>query len=210
MLHRTGLSRFIFRAKRVHTAPINGYEVSELPNERIFEEYMRRFGAKQLVVAVLHSGNIPVSISNTNLPTFASPSLTSSTPSAASSGASSVLHPSANHKVAPKEVFDPIARSLVSGFNLVNLGHPDDVKIVTVPATRAPTLCSSFHVVAYPTTLLFFKNSYIDRVVGCRFDEVATKSLFTLRNNGMDIYSAFEYRPTNSTDKRVADTVGRK
>lgn len=187
-MRRTFFVRSLFKARRVHEPPLNGYEVSELPSEKIFEEYMRRFGSNQLVVAVLHSGSIPVTIGTSP----AAAPIESNTNSKVIKP-TSVLHPS-TQKAAPKDVFDPVARSLISGFNLVNLGHPDDVKVVTVPGNLSPTMVSAYHVLAYPTSLIFFRNKYVDKVVGCRFDEVATKCLFTLRNNNCNIYSSNEFK----------------
>lgn len=54
-MKRTCLSRMLGVLRNIPKPPIAGYEISELPNEKIFFDFLRHHKEK-LVIAVLHSG----------------------------------------------------------------------------------------------------------------------------------------------------------
>ena len=176
MLRRSATNLWIFRARRVHAAPINGYEVSELPNEKVFEDYMREYARDNLVIAVLHSGPLVL------------PSTMIATPESKKLGSKMLGKTATQQHIINKQ--DPGARSLLAGFNLVNLGHPDIVKVATIPGPQCPRLVQLHRVITYPTTLLYYKGKVVDKVVGARYQEVSIKSMFTLRNDDREVFSS--------------------
>ena len=180
MFRRSAQQLWIFRARRVHAAPINGYEVSELPNEKVFEDYMREYAKDNLVIAVLHSGPLVLPASMIGASEAQRLGINTS---------NKMLGKSVNQQhVINKQ--DPGARSLLAGFNLVNLGHPDVVKVATIPGPQCPRLVQLHRVLTYPTTLLYYKGKVVDKVVGARYQEVSIKSLFTLRNDDKEVFSS--------------------
>eukprot|EP00758_Cryptobia_borreli_P004426 Tbor_TRINITY_DN4364_c0_g1::TRINITY_DN4364_c0_g1_i1::g.7835::m.7835 len=178
MLRNTISRSWIFRARRVHSPPVNGYEVSELPNEKVFEEYMKQYGRDRLIVAVFHS----------------TPLITGKTSDSKLGGLGDSRITSANSRNMSQQPTlsksDQGARALIAGFNLVNLGHPDIVKVATIPGAQSPRLTEMHRILAHPTCLLYWNGKMIDRVVGARYHEVSTKALFTLRKEGKEVFSS--------------------
>lgn len=160
MLRGTSSRLFITKIRAVSKPPASGYEIAELPNEKVLKEFMNFYKSKG-ILAILHSGNTQKNM-------LAKPS---------SSGAASSI------------VQDPLTRTFVSSINALNFGNPDEVKIALVPGPQAPRLVEEFNVLTYPTTLLFLDGKCVYRVVGARSRELSIKSLFMLRNANRNIFA---------------------
>lgn len=57
-MRRTFTARYLGALRNIPRPPISGYEIAELPNERILREFLAVHKEK-LVVAILHSGCYP-------------------------------------------------------------------------------------------------------------------------------------------------------
>eukprot|EP00796_Vickermania_ingenoplastis_P007321 gene7321-5157_t len=152
MLRRTFGQCFLKSVYRISKPPVSGYEMSELPSERVLYEFMQHYQSKGVIV-VVHSADAAVSKASES--------------------------PAAKPGIISE---DPLLRTFVSSMNTVNFGNPSEVKIALVPGKKAPTFVREFCIVTYPTTLLFFNGKYVDRCVGARTRELSIKSLFMLRN----------------------------
>lgn len=58
MLRRTLCAHYLGVLRNIPRPPISGYEIAELPNERVLREYLNVHKEK-LVIAILHSGCYP-------------------------------------------------------------------------------------------------------------------------------------------------------
>lgn len=58
MLRGTSANRFLHVLGRITRPPISGYEIAELPNEKVLKEFVA-FHKEKLVVALVHSGGFP-------------------------------------------------------------------------------------------------------------------------------------------------------
>lgn len=171
MLRFTNSRLFISKLRAVSKPPAGGYEIAELPNEKVLKEFMNFYKSKG-VLAVLHSGNIH---KNALLDGGSKRGLGKA--GGGETGGASVI------------ASDPLTRTYISSINAMNLGNPDEVKIALVPGPQAPHLVEEFNIITYPTTLLFLDGKCVYRVVGARTRELSIKSLFMLRNAGRNIFS---------------------
>lgn len=171
MLRTTSALRFFAKIRAVTKPPASGYEVAELPNEKVLQEYMSFYKSKA-ILAILHSGHIH---RNTML----------------RGGGTNGLGKAGGGGVGAASSIsgDPVTRTFVSSINAFNFGNPDEVKITLVPGPQAPRLVEEYNILTYPTTLLFLDGKCVYRVVGARSRELSIKSLFMLRNAGRNVFS---------------------
>lgn len=158
-LRRTSRLCFVSQFFSIAKAPVSGYEISELPNERVLQNFMRYHKTKGVIV-VLHSGDMR-----------------------------SVKERSDKELMRKESAVaaDPLTRTFISSLSTVNLGNPSEVKIALVPGQKAPLLSEQFNVITYPTSLLFMNGTCVYRCVGARSRELSIKSLFMLRNANRNI-----------------------
>ncbi|CCW60691.1 unnamed protein product [Phytomonas sp. EM1] len=173
---------FLKKVFQVSKPPASGYELVELPNEKVLNEFMQHFKKKAILV-VVHSGDI-----------YSGDVRTDSSKLGGSKGKIAVKAGMSdndiNQKTYPYSVSkDPLTRTFISSLNTVNLGNPDELRIALVPGPKTPYLVNRYSILTYPTTLLFFEGRYIDRCVGARARELSIKTLFMLRNNGRDVFA---------------------
>lgn len=170
MLKRTNSWLWLQKLFGISKPPVSGYEISELPNERVLKEFMHYYKTKGVLV-VLHSSGINMT-EEENI-TVGDTSTRSVSRSSSSSSISK----------------DPLLRTFISSMNAMNLGNPSEVKIALVPGIRAPHLVREYCVLTYPTTLMFLNGELVYRCVGARTRELSIKSLFMLRNAERNIFS---------------------
>lgn len=217
MFRRTGTSWFIAKIFSVSKPPTAGYEIAELPNEKVLRDFMQHYRTKGVLV-ILHSGLTAESKAATAVAETAataaaagaaaatnSPSISSSPstahpagsgkrPAATSAGGHASSAAVASTSPAASVPFsaithDPVTRSFISSINAVNLGNPEEVKLALVPGPAAPSLVDEYNIITYPTTLLFMDGACVFRCVGARTRELSIKSLFMLRNAGRNVFS---------------------
>ncbi|GET92359.1 hypothetical protein, conserved [Leishmania tarentolae] len=188
MLHRSSPSLFLKGIFKVNKPPVTGYEIADLPNEKVLHEFMQFYRTKGVVV-ILHSGHsygaAMAAASGGSRSYQASTLVGSSGKPGAGATAKSVLAST------PKTglLKDPLTRSFISSINAMNLGNPEEVKLALVPGPQAPCFVEEYNVITYPTSFLFLNGQCIYRVVGARTRELSIKSLFMLRNGGRNIFS---------------------
>ncbi|KAK7196295.1 hypothetical protein NESM_000565600 [Novymonas esmeraldas] len=165
---------FLSKVLKVSKPPVTGYEIAELPNEKVLHDFMTFYRTKGVVV-ILHSGTVHAS------------------PAASSSGVASSTVSGTRRDTATKPKThlqqDPLTRSFISSLNAMNLGHPDEVKLALVPGPQAPRFVDEYNIITFPTSLLFLNGQCVYRVTGARSRELSIKSLFMLRNGGRNIFS---------------------
>lgn len=203
MFHRTFNRLFIMKIFKVSKPPAAGYEIAELPNEKVLHDFMQ-FHRSKGVLVVLHSGTSYAAAAAAAAATGGSHSpLTSAAPTAAASSA-----PAGQGKIGSSGkvgngtaaaakaarggsdlLKDSLTRSFISSINAMNLGNPAEVKLALVPGPQAPRMVDEYNVITYPTTLLFLDGQCVYRVVGARTRELSIKSLFMLRNGGRNVFS---------------------
>lgn len=167
-MFRQSWTRYAFLTKitKISKAPASGYELSELPNEKVLREFMQYHKTKGILV-MLHNGDIKSAVTaGTGAPRAAD----------AVPQVSSIAQ-------------DPLTRSFVSSINAMNMGNPEEVKLALVPGPMAPRLVEEYNILTYPTTLLFIDGRCVYRCVGARTRELSIKSLFMLRNAGRNIFT---------------------
>ncbi|KPA82369.1 putative mitochondrial hypothetical protein [Leptomonas pyrrhocoris] len=193
MLQRTYGRFFITKIFKVSKPPAAGYEIAELPNEKVLQDYLQFHRAKGVVV-ILHSG--PPYAAAAVASAGGSPSPLTSAHTHTSTTAAASRGKSGGNAAAAKSskdgsylMKDALTRSFISSINALNLGNPSEVKLALVPGPQAPRLVEEYNVITYPTTLLFLDGQCVYRVVGARTRELSIKSLFMLRNGGRNIFS---------------------
>lgn len=196
-MHRTTPRWFITKIFKVSKPPVSGYELAELPNEKILHDFMQHYRTKGVLV-VLHGGSEPykaptvsklLSSPLTRPPTSPSASAAGKPSSSSASSTPSLPIRLATQQRKAELLKDPLTRSYISSMNAMNLGNPDEVKIALVPGMQCPKLMDEFNVITFPTTLLFLNGQCVYRVVGARTRELSIKSLFMLRNGARNIFS---------------------
>ncbi|KAG5491722.1 hypothetical protein JIQ42_01628 [Leishmania sp. Namibia] len=188
MFHRSCTWLFFNRIFKVSKPPMSGYEIAELPNEKVLHEFMQFYRSKGVVV-ILHSGaSYAVSAAASSGGSCSSRASALVGPSAKTCAATTAASASAS-KPKTDLLQDPLTRSFISSINAMNLGNPEEVKLALVPGPLAPSFVKGFNVITYPTSLLFLNGQCVYRVVGARTRELSIKSLFMLRNGGRNIFS---------------------
>ena len=99
------------------------------------------------------------------------------------------LNPAAQHVLSLQH--DPVTTHFVTQLSNYNFGNPTEVKFALVPVQRARKFVEEHRILAVPTSVVLHNNKLIERTVGHRHRELATKCLFFLRNNGKNIFSTF-------------------
>lgn len=194
MLQRSYCRRFLGSVFKVGKPPVTGYEIAELPNEKVLHDFMQFYRTKGVVV-ILHSGASYAAaaaaspVLGSNSPLTAAPRSAAAVPAAGAVKAAPSSSVSAAAKPKTGLLHDPLTRSFVSSINAMNLGNPDEVKLALVPGPQSPRLVEEFNVITYPTCLLFLDGQCVYRVVGARTQELSIKSLFMLRNAGRNVFS---------------------
>jgi hypothetical protein len=187
MFQRTCSRLFITKIFKVSKPPATGYEIAELPNEKILQDFMQ-FHRTKGVLVILHSGPSYAAAAAAAASSGGSHSPLTSAPSPPSSvgtaGATTKVP-----KAGSELLSDSLTRSFISSINALNLGNPSEVKLALVPGPQAPRLVDEYNVITYPTTLLFLDGQCVYRVVGARTRELSIKSLFMLRNGERNVFS---------------------
>ncbi|KAL7707773.1 hypothetical protein N2W54_003418 [Lotmaria passim] len=198
MFQRTCSRLFITKIFKVSKPPATGYEIAELPNEKILQDFLQFYRAKG-VLAIFHSGPpyaaaaaaVASSGGSHSRLTNASAPMSAATATGRPSGktAGSSAASAKTSKTGSELLSDPLTRSFISSINALNLGNPSEVKLALVPGPQAPHMVEEYNIITYPTTLLFLDGQCVYRVVGARTRELSIKSLFMLRNGGRNIFS---------------------
>ncbi|EPY39206.1 hypothetical protein AGDE_04722 [Angomonas deanei] len=152
--------RFISKIMKVSRPPVSGYEMAELPNEKLLGEFMQYYKTKGIIV-IFHNAD----------------------------GYARTVGKSGDGKASSGIESDPLTRSFISSINGMNLGNPDEVKLALAPGTQCPRMVDTYNILTYPTALLFLDNTCVYRVTGARTNELSIKSLFMLRNGSRNIFS---------------------
>ncbi|KPI85918.1 hypothetical protein ABL78_5002 [Leptomonas seymouri] len=195
MLQRTSPRFFITKIFKVSKPPATGYEIAELPNEKVLQDYLH-FHRTKGVLVIFHSGPFYAAAAAAAASSGGSrsPLMSASTPlSKAAAGdfakSGSGAAPVKASKGGSDLLSDSLTRTFISSINALNLGNPSEVKLALVPGPQAPRFVDEYNVITYPTTLLFLDGQCVHRVVGARTRELSIKSLFMLRNGGRNIFS---------------------
>ncbi|CCW66499.1 unnamed protein product [Phytomonas sp. Hart1] len=182
MLRLTLSCFYLKKVFQVTKPPVSGYELVELPNEKVLNEFMLHFKKKAILV-IVHSGDTGLGEIHADSSKLGR---TKNKPVLKTGMSDNNINLKRNSYSA---FHDPLTRTFVSSLNKVNLGNPDELRIALVPGPKTPDLVNKYSILTYPTTLLFVESRYVDRCVGARSRELSIKSLFMLRNNGRDVFS---------------------
>ncbi|CBZ30402.1 conserved hypothetical protein [Leishmania mexicana MHOM/GT/2001/U1103] len=188
MFHRSSTSRFLKGIFKVNKPPVTGYEIAELPNEKVLHDFMQFYRTKGVVV-ILHSGASYAAAAAASSGGSRSPLTSASAGSSRKTSAAATAKSTSASKPKTELLQDPLTRSFISSINAMNLGNPEEVKLALVPGPQAPCFVEEYNVITYPTSFLFLNGQCIYRVVGARTRELSIKSLFMLRNGGRNIFS---------------------
>lgn len=188
MFQRSSTSRFLKGIFKVNKPPVTGYEIAELPNEKVLHDFMQFYRTKGVVV-ILHSGASYAAAAAASSGGSRSPLTSASAGSSRKTSAATTAKSTSASKPKTELLQDPLTRSFISSINAMNLGNPEEVKLALVPGPQAPCFVEEYNVITYPTSFLFLNGQCIYRVVGARTRELSIKSLFMLRNGGRNIFS---------------------
>ncbi|KAG5494025.1 hypothetical protein JKF63_01858 [Porcisia hertigi] len=188
MFQRSCSRLFLGRIFRVGKPPVTGYEIAELPNEKVLHDFMQFYRTKGVIV-IVHSGSLYTAAAAASSIEAFSPLTSASTSSCGKARADATAKSTAAAKPKTSLLRDPLTRSFISSINAMNLGNPEEVKLALVPGPQAPGLLEEYNVITYPTSLLFLNGQCVHRVVGARTRELSIKSLFMLRNGGRNVFS---------------------
>ncbi|KAG5468338.1 hypothetical protein LSCM1_02318 [Leishmania martiniquensis] len=188
MLQRSCTWLFLKRILKVSKPPMTGYEIAELPNEKVLHEFMQFYRSKGVVV-ILHSGPSYAASAGASSSGPRSPLTSASVGLSVKGSATTTAGSASAAKSKTTLLHDPLTRSFISSINGMNLGNPDEVKLALVPGPQAQSFVEEYNVITYPTSLLFLNGQCVHRVVGARTRELSIKSLFMLRNGGRNIFS---------------------
>lgn len=83
----------------------------------------------------------------------------------------------------------PLANKLISVFHHAPFGDPRSVRFAVISAQHAPRIIAENQVLAFPTSLLFFRRQVEEKVVGARPRDLMIKSRFLLRREGKNVFS---------------------
>ncbi|CAM38597.1 conserved hypothetical protein [Leishmania braziliensis MHOM/BR/75/M2904] len=188
MFQRSYTWLFFNRIFKISKPPVTGYEIAELPNEKVLHDFMQHYRTKGVVV-IVHSGAPYAAASAASSAETRSSPISVSLASSGMHSTTATVKPASTAKPNTKLLHDPLTRSFISSINAMNLGNPEEVKLALVPGPQAPCFVEEYNVITYPTSLLFLNGQCVHRVVGARTRELSIKSLFMLRNGGRNIFS---------------------
>ena len=216
MLRSSTTRLFIWKLQRMRHPPISGYELTEFSSEQLLRQFIT-FHQNRVVVAVVHanppvlSKPSPMGKATVKLvpkgetedaaeDIFLTPEqvqadrLIQKRKKAIQARmmrqgakAAGFEMPVDEDTAQMAEKYDAETIKFISAFNEWNFGDAREVRFATIPISKAGKFADEFELLGTPTSLIFYKGKVMSRVVGFRPIEIATKTKFLLRNEGMSI-----------------------